>query len=255
MMGILKTALKGIAKTAILPYGIATTAISKLKGGEAQKQQTKEIIAGAAIGAGAITLAVAPGLVVGAAKSLIPKSPIGKIALGTTGLLAGGAFIAQPKLVSSAVVKTPSSIVNVGGNVANLISDPSIKNATNIFTENPIVASGLAVAGLVATGALTGGVVSTLLNTSAIKENTAATLSNFSSSNNIPVEYATISGTSGSNVPLTPETQVLGKAVTSSSTRSVVKRKKQVPQMIKQSVKVNVLTANQSRIKMRSYLN
>lgn len=89
----IKTAIKGILKTAFLPYGIASTALAKIRGKEAQKQQTKEILTGAAI----MTTAVTGGL---AGARFIPKAaPVVKRALTSQSI---PAKIAKSAAISAA---------------------------------------------------------------------------------------------------------------------------------------------------------
>lgn len=104
-MGIksaLKTAVKGVAKTAFLPYGIASTALAKARGKEAQKQQTKEILTGAAIMTSAVTggflgAKVLPKALPLAKKVALPSTTLGKVARSAalSGLGTGAVYLAK----------------------------------------------------------------------------------------------------------------------------------------------------------------
>ena len=151
-------------------------------------------------------------------------------------------LVSNPSAIGS-IAETPRGLSNLGSNIAEFVKEPSIEKAKNIFKENPVIAGTIAGAAAVGVGAGAVAIGSNILNTAATKENTAA-IEASNAANTIP-DYA-ISPVS-QNVTSAPtglETQTI-----STSSRSIAKRKKKViPQQIRQSVRVNVINANQSRI-------
>lgn len=100
-----------------------------------------------------------------------------QIGVGAGALIAAGAVARRPSETLTAAAELPSGLVNVGGNVADLISDPSIENAKKLVTENPFIVGATAATALIAGGVGAGAVANTLAttaNTRAIKESTKA---------------------------------------------------------------------------------
>jgi len=119
-----------------------------------------------------------------AVKGFQQAKPLTQIGLGVGGLAVGGAVVKEPTLLID-VAKTPSSIVNVGGNVGKAIKNPSKENIKDIFTENPILSSVGVGAGAVALAGGLGrvaGATTNFLNTQATKQNTQAILDSGSTS-------------------------------------------------------------------------
>jgi len=190
------------------------------------------------------------------AKSLIPKSSIGKIATVAAVPVVAGAVIKQPDKVILAAISTPSALANFGGNVATLIVDPSIDNAKKVIKENPIITTAVGAAAVAAVGIGTANVLSNIANTQAIKENTASKLPTNTlipstpniSQNSQAVTSAvpTISGSAvaASPVPVTPETKPLIATAGGSNSLSKRKRRKLSKNMPSMRQTVNVAVGN-----------
>lgn len=131
--------------------------------------------------AGAISVVANPSGAVAVGKKAVEVAgaEFGKLSLGTkTALLVSApivtnALIASPKL-REAAINAPDSLANFGSNVGGLVEDPSLKNLEKIAKENPIITTVAGATGLVALGAAgrgVAGIVATVQNTQALKEN------------------------------------------------------------------------------------
>lgn len=142
------------------------------------------------------------------AKALIPATTKVKVAGAAAALLATGAIVQEPLATAKAVASLPAGVVNVGGNVAQFAASPSLYTAKNIITENPLIASGLAAAGLLAVGGGIGTAAASLINTSATRQNTAA-LQTSNAGVLVPTETVgtpSAGGLISPTLPITPET-------------------------------------------------
>lgn len=176
-----------------------------------------------------------------AVSSIIPKSVTGKVALAAAVPVATGALINQPAKTVSAAVAAPSALSNFGGNLANLVAEPSISNLKTLVTENPLISAGLATAAGVAavkTATSVANIVTTERNTKAIEDSMA-------NPNQITVVDKTASSVpvmnSGVVYPITPQTKSIGAAVPRTGKK---RRTIKSPQNISQ--KVNVIVSNKS---------
>lgn len=196
------------------------------------------IVIGAKGGASAVASAVGSRL----ASLTVPQA----IGLAVAAPIAAGAIISEPKTVT----RTAGGVTNFEGNLYNLGKDPSIDNIKQTFKENPIIASGVAAAGALAVGTGVSGVVATVLNTKAVKENTEASLGG-GPLGLLPDNSSTTPqpDSGGSMVPLTPETQVLGREVKTATVMR--KRKASKKRQSATNVRVNVLN-QQTYIQGRS---
>jgi len=224
------------------------------------------IVAGAAVGTAAKAGTLVPAIA-NAAKSLIPTTVKGKAVAAVSTLALGGAIAAQPAATAKAIIQTPISIANFGGNVATFAANPSISNAKAIVTENPVIASGVAIGAALTVGSAVTGVLSTIStkqNTKAVLENTKA-MSTSETLPSTPVVSTSTSGkvaspeviyasdavvpksTTSSLVPVTPQTTTV-----SSGKTTKVKRRSRARsyQNINQRVNVMVNSMNTKR-----YLN
>ena len=176
-MGLLKS-----IGNVLFPY--VSTGVSAVKGliASVKGDKEKEAAAKSDIGStlktqavlGAAALAITnPALAVTAAKSIIPKSLAGKAALAVAAPVAIGAVVKSSK-TREAIADAPSSLFNLGGNVGELIEDPSLEKAGDIFKENPIAAGVLGAAGVAAVGLGAGSLIASLVNTAAVREGTEA---------------------------------------------------------------------------------
>jgi len=265
---------KGIAKGLDTLSGIVTNPITAItKGTKASTEKflnanpltntvktiTNVGLVAAGVYAGGAIAAGEGAALASKAVTLIPKTIKGKAAAGTGALLLGGAFISEPAKTGEAVLTAPSSIANVGGNIANLIAEPSLASAKAIFTENPIAAGSLVGAGVVAAGV--GGLAvantySNYQNTEAIKENTKATLG--VAPTNIVQQEATPMTTlpytpelePDVGSPLAPSDEILPSAATGDKPR---KRRKTTKKVASQNInqKVYVYNDGEKHIKRR----
>jgi len=218
-----------------------------------------------------------------AGATLISPSSVMKAIVGTAKVAAknpvatGAAVIVVPTVLKSSTAKEtliqgglnlPTSINNYTTNLAKTIDNPTKENFLETGRENPFLLGGTALLG----GAVLGKSVLTLTNfvsnysnTAAIKENTDVmkeTLKNAPEVilktddkpakttdlpkpiNTTPAVLPTTS-TNTSPVPITPETQVLGKPAGSSSIKRYARaRTIQKPNI--QSVRVNIFNQTKS---------
>jgi hypothetical protein len=141
------------------------------------------IASAAILSAGA---ALAPESAVGSAGSTIIKAAIAnpKTALVTAAAIpiVTGIVASAPTKSFNAVSSVPRNLANFGSNVGNVIQNPSISSVTTLVKENPIISAGVALAGVGAAGYGLSGIVSNVLNTEAVKKNTAATLASANNS-------------------------------------------------------------------------
>ena len=107
------------------------------------------------------------------------------------------AAVANPKIISSAAT-APKQLTTFGSNLGALSKDPSLSGLLQVAKQNPLISSAIVGSGLLVAGG-SAGTISTLLNTSAVKKNTAATA--LSSNPIITQAKEKISSVGVSNVP------------------------------------------------------
>jgi len=200
--------------------------------------------------AGVGAVAAGPATALKAAQAGFGALPTGgKVAAVVAAPVVVGAVAANPNLISQAA-QTPKALSQFGGNVGTLIKDPSLSNAKQVIEDNPVISAGVAAAGALAVGRGVSGLIASGLNTAAVKENTQAALGALPSNpvSSVPrnLETAITSLTPAedagpSSLPLTPETQVLGREV---KTASVVKPRRRKAATRAPDVRVNVLNQN-----------
>lgn len=226
-----------------------------------------------------ITAGVAAGGVMAAknigtvASALVPASTGGKIAAAAAVPIVAGAVAKQPVEAAAALINTPSSLMNFGGNVADFAASPSVEKAKKIVKEDPAIAGAAALTAALAAGMGVAGLVASGLNTYATKENTkvvqtwgsqslAETEKQFRAAGMgkefeaahpelfpvttpqnqnaaVPVSQP-LSGTAASSTPITPSTVEVKEARPLSST---TRRKRTTRQIHKQNIsqRVNIL--------------
>ena len=190
-------------------------------------------------------------------------STTAKVLTGAGVIASIPAIVNNPKLVSSAF-NAPSNISQFSGNIGTFTANPTLQNVGNIFSENPFL-SGVAVAGA---GLLIGKSVSGIANTIAIAKNTAATnkaidtmtgttLTNIipeSSKNLLVTQKEETAMATNRAVPITPETQIIGKPANTSVTTYKHKKTNTVSKNgNNQVLRVNIF--NQSKLQNVKYLN
>jgi hypothetical protein len=223
---LLNTAKKVITKE-ITPQTAKAEVVSTLK---------TQAVAGA-LGASLIN----PASTLAAAKTLIPKSALGKIGGAAAATATIGAAIRQPAAVGNAITSTPTALANFGGNVADLAVNPSLDNLTKIGKENPLITTAVGVIGGVL-GAKTltsvANIVTTERNTAALEDlanNSTNVLPTASTSGNGSVP-ATISTNEGKPIVPNTETIQLGQK---KKRKAGQKRKTKSNGNITQSIKIN----------------
>lgn len=168
---------------------------------------------------------VLKGVVTGSFAQSLPKTIIAaatatpKIAAisAATAVVGGSALVTNPEGTISALAKAPSSSVNFLSNVGQFIGDPSIERAKDIVTENPLIASGVAIgAGALALKG-TGG----LLVASKILGDDEISVSAPSAETNLPTSTGGFTSTipSDAGKPITPQTQTISAGSTTTKRR------------------------------------
>ena len=251
-----------------------TTIINPAKGiAESNKLSpvaaTVKIAATTATAAAALlvpTTAVGRTTAVAVASSLVPKSVVGKVAAAAAVPIVAGAVISKPLETTKAVVEAPANLANLGGNIAELVAEPSLEKAKDIFKENPVLATTAAVATVAAVGLTTAGVVSSVLNTQAVKAQTQALKelptstssvlpSAVSSAEQTSKEISTSTPTVA-QTPITPATEPLIATAgggTSTTTRRRKPASKPTNQYFNQKVAV-VVQNRQNNVSSKRYI-
>lgn len=211
------------------------------------------LAAAAVVGVGAVAEGGLAAVGSGVSK-LIPSTTKGKVIAAVAAPVVLGAVAKQPAAAAQAVLNTPSSLANFGGNAAQLIANPSLSNAKTLISENPVVASVVGGAAVIGAGVGLGtaaSLISNYQNTKAVKENTAATLGGASDS--LPISVSDQSGRMfsiqpvqqgalASATPVTPQTQSVSKS--GAVRRRKRKSKSSAPTSLNQ--KVNVIVSNRN---------
>lgn len=186
-------------------------------------------VAGAVIVGSAAALIAAPALIgAGGGSGAVLRSAgtrlaatktTTKLGLAVAAPIVAGVVVGEPKTVT----RTVGGVANFESNLYQVAKDPSIQNFKDVFAENPVIASGAALAGVAALGVGLGG-AATIANTLAVKENTKISQAkNFVEDVVLPTAsggFPTQNSDSASPLeappgePLTPQTQVLGRQVT-----------------------------------------
>lgn len=200
-------------------------------------------------GVGAVSSAAKGGTLVSTVSKMVPKSLTGKAVAVVAAPVIVGAVASQPLKAIEAVVKTPSALANVGGNLANLAADPSISNVKTLVKENPVITTAAAVAGVAAVGAGLTGVVSGVLTRQELSKQTEALERSAKAAEKaiqtqpIIIEKS-IAATEKEAVIGKEENPILPATTRITSTRKYKRKaKKQAPSM-RQSVRVNVIAGN-----------
>lgn len=202
------------------------------------------VVAKAATAAKAVGAAIATG-----AKELVKRRPVATAAVA----VAGAGYIANnptqaAKDISSGGNKLIAGLYNVGGNISQFRSDPTFMNLKNIYAENPVITT----AGTVGIFGVAGLAASKLAQTYGVKD--SLTTSNTSGLPTEKIDQGKIiptTTTMSSAVPITPETQIVGKPASSGSLKRYKSKSKR--ESLNQSVRVNIF--NQSRVQSVKYLN
>lgn len=165
------------------------------------------------------------------------------------------AVASSPKLQSS-IVNAPTSLTNFGSNIGQLINEPSVEKAKELVKENPLLAAGTAAAGVSAVGLGTAGIVSSVLNTQSIREQTetiketSKSLPAASTSLETPktTPSAAVATPTAPQTPITPETKPLIATAGSGGTTTSKRKKRTSIKPTNQNIRqnVNVIVSNRS---------
>lgn len=211
----------------------------------------------------ATVVSVAQGAVLGIAAAKTPvgstvvkaaaAKPLQTTLVAGTSIVAGSALLTSPKLLGK-VSTIPSGLVNVGSNIGKLAETPSVSNATQIFKENPIITSAL-IAGVALTGgAAASGLISSAINTRAIRENTKATQASVQT---IVTQIPTVSKPETTeilqttNIPAPIATPIV--TPTTSTTPTITKKKKKKKKAKKTYKKKKKTYKKKKYIKKKTY--
>jgi hypothetical protein len=271
-MGLLSSIGKGIAKvldttTVALAHPVKTiTAVVSPKSTindvikshfeqPLSKQITQTVIgtagiAATVVGGGAIATASKAGSLGTLAKSIIPTTFKGKVVAAAVAPVVVSAGVTNPKKA----LEAPSKILNFQSNVGSLIAEPSLEKAKETFKENPIISSLVVGAGALAVGKGTAGIVASVMNTQAVKENTMA--SQVPQTTALPVTMPSFTNEGIKEAqPQTPETKTISN--NAPKTRRKASRKKEKA-MGNINQRVNVIVSSRSSstgIHTKRYLN
>ena len=191
----------------------------------------------AAVGAAAYN----PSALASAAKSGYGAlSPTAKLATVVAAPVVVGAVVSNPGLVSKAG-KAPSDLARFGSDLGEFAEDPTLSGAKQILSNSPLISGGIALGGAALIGGGIAGTLATIANTSAIKKNTQSSTLPASLPSGVTSSPSVLTGGGvGSPIPLTPETMVIGREVTSGSVARRVKARRAQ----RQSVSVRILNQN-----------
>ena len=219
--------------------------------------------ASGALGAGAkLAVSKAPAI----AKSLVPKSAIGKVAAVTLAIPVAVSVAKQPIATAKSIFKLESGLTNVATNTLGLVNEPSIAKAKELVTENPIIVGvlGTGAALLLGKGALlTAAAVKTLGadNKMSIGDFTIQEPKVPKEKTQVPKvpKEAEVPATSPTPIspelPVTPSTEVL-TAGTTTKRRTRARRQTKVSQPhINQHVNIAIQTKSTGISANKRYLN
>jgi hypothetical protein len=194
---------------------------------------------------GGITLIAKPALAVTLAKAAIPTTLKGKVIAVVAAPIAFGAFVREPVAVSKAIISAPSELTQFGGDIAGLVTDPSLESLKTLITESPwLVGGAAALAALLATKGLSPAMI--LL---AMRAGGNGTPPPAPTPTPPPAPIPTPPpkpDPTPAPVPVTPPTET----VTAGAKKKYKRRisKKVMPIGIRQSQRVNVLVSSRSAI-------
>lgn len=210
---------------------------------------TAGVVAGGMAAAGAKAPTAFQAVVTPIAKATgaaVAKAPLKSAAVGIVGLT-----VLKSEKGREAVANAPASVSSFTTNAAALIDNPSIEKAKKLVKEDPVLTGLVGAGGLVAIGAAGRGVasiVTTQLNTEAVKANTAIATAGEA--------VSSVTGKSSAEKALLPETtstkQNVAPPVDSSLEQPAEATPAEIPRSgnstgVKNTNKVNILIANQTK--------
>lgn len=188
-------------------------------------------------------LAVTPVNTIKAGGALFSSLPTGgKVAVGIATPIVISASLSNPTLIKS-TAELPKTVSQLGG-----IS--SWNDLKDFGKAHPVVSTGVIIGGGVAIGSGVSGLIASAINTSAIKENTQATINNFKETmpqiTNTPIQKSNVGGT---ETPLTTPTlpqsvQTVGYKNTNAVSKPKAKRKTLYRSPINVTNRINIFNKN-----------
>lgn len=160
-------------------------------------------------------------------------SPTGKIVAVAATPVVIGAVASNPSLIGK-TARAPKELSQFGSDVGGFVKNPSIESAKNIIKGSPLISTGIAAAGIAAIGPGLANTIATAANTRALNRSTIESSPPFI----VPSENFV-----ASSIPLTPETQVLGREVKSGVARKS-RRLTTVSRSNSPSVRISLLNQN-----------
>lgn len=257
---------KGLSKITGKEYGTTTikeaseTTFGKVLG--TAITGTAAALAGTAISASSTATA--------AVIKLIPATTKGKVIAAVAAPVAIGAITEKPKETTKAIISLPSNLANVGANIADLATNPSLSNATDLIKENPVIVGGAIAATGVAAAAVLSNTIQGSLTRSQIAEQTevfqeqadimkqgltgnVSTLP--TTTNQVQTIPATTGTSSAATAPVLPQTQTLTATTGSTSTKRKKSSRKPLQSKISQSVKLNIINTSSANRITKKYIN
>lgn len=211
--------------------GVATAAVL---GSAAALIAAPAIVAAPAVRAAATSVASNLGTKFASAKLTTQAAVVGG------SLIAAGAVIREPAATTKALAKAPGSLIDIGGDIAQLAANPSVEGAIALAKEHPVATAGT-LTGILAGAGLAG---STLLASAAVRANTKAIVGSTTAAVTAATPQLYPSSPAGETSLVAPVTDSSVKTPIIGTSRSVspVKRRRKAkePQRISQSVRVNI---------------
>lgn len=219
------------------------------------------VAGGATLALGSKAGALATGVtstITSLAKSLVPKSALGKVAAIAAVPIAAPVLISSPK-AREKLVNSPSELAQFGTDLGKLAEEPSTENLKNLVKESPIITTGI----LTTLGIVGAKTILPALQTKAVKEQTEAINKQTEAIENLPTTPV-IMPTETKEIEVTqkpaqPSNLAETKTITSDTPKKARKRsriKKNYGGNVNQRVNVIVSTRNSSvGIRGVRYLN
>jgi hypothetical protein len=143
------------------------------------------------------------------------------------GIVAANVLKSSPQ-AQKAVLNTPSALANFGSNIGSAIESPNkIEAIKKVAKDNPVLTAGAGLLAAGSVGAAVSGVVSTALNTAAVRANTKATQAAAAASK--VIEQGNL--VSKAETTTIPQNPIATQAITNSGVSSAQ------PELVSQSVK------------------
>jgi hypothetical protein len=248
-MGFFSNILSGIGKSIKTNVGYVQAGMPKSVGGLISDILT---VATPFVKLPVATVAKASPVVSTVAKTVAIKAisnPVKTLAVGAGALVAGSALVTSEK-AREGVLQLPSSLVNVGSNIGQVIENPSSETIGQLVKENPLIVGGATVAGALIAGKGIAGAVATFGQTQATKEQTQAIREATGGSGTLPYTQGGETAVGTSEMPPTSPTTTI-----STGKKRYKRAKVQLSPSVRQSVRVNIVNQNRTSQFNKRYIN